>query len=71
VRNTEKSRQQAPSSFDEPNMDIGVYFAKKRPHKQKKVNKHQNDDIAFFTDYVSFKKLACSICLIYLMNTWK
>ncbi|XP_060578510.1 exocyst complex component 4-like [Ruditapes philippinarum] len=38
VRNTEKSRQQAPSSFDEPNMDIGVYFAKKRPHKQKKMS---------------------------------
>lgn len=37
MRNTEKSRQQAPSSFDEPNMDIGVYFAKKRPQKQKKV----------------------------------
>lgn len=37
VRNTEKSRQQAPSHFDEPNMDIGMFFAKKRQQKQKRV----------------------------------
>ena len=37
VKNTEKSRQQVPSSFDEPNVDIGVYFAKKKQVKSKKV----------------------------------
>ena len=37
VKNTEKSRQQVPSSFDEPNVDIGVYFAKKKQLKSKKV----------------------------------
>ncbi|XP_052772519.1 exocyst complex component 4-like isoform X2 [Mya arenaria] len=38
IRNTEKSRQTAPSSFDDPNTDIGVYFAKKRREKPKKVS---------------------------------
>ncbi|KAL4232343.1 Exocyst complex component 4 [Mactra antiquata] len=36
VRNTEKSRQQAPSSFDEPNMDIGIYFTKKKSSQKSK-----------------------------------
>ena len=38
VRNTEKSQQRAPSAFDDPNMDIGQYFLKKRPQKLKKVH---------------------------------
>ncbi|XP_070211781.1 exocyst complex component 4-like isoform X2 [Littorina saxatilis] len=37
VRNTLSSRQQAPSDFDEPSMDIGVYFGKKRPGRPKKI----------------------------------
>ena len=37
IKNTEKSRQQAPCNFDEQNTDIGIYFAKKRPQKPKKV----------------------------------
>uniref|UniRef100_A0A2C9LZQ8 Exocyst complex component Sec8 n=1 Tax=Biomphalaria glabrata TaxID=6526 RepID=A0A2C9LZQ8_BIOGL len=38
VRNTMSSRQQAPSGFDEPSMDISQYFSKKRPAKPKKVS---------------------------------
>ena len=37
MKNTEKSRQQVPSSFDEANMDIGAFFARKKPQKSKKV----------------------------------
>ncbi|XP_076466754.1 exocyst complex component 4-like isoform X3 [Babylonia areolata] len=37
VRNTLSSRQQAPSDFDEPSMDIGMYFGKKRPGRSKKI----------------------------------
>ncbi|KAL8567914.1 hypothetical protein ACOMHN_059036 [Nucella lapillus] len=37
VRNTLSSRQQAPSDFDEPSMDIGLYFGKKRPGRSKKI----------------------------------
>ncbi|XP_025095022.1 exocyst complex component 4-like isoform X4 [Pomacea canaliculata] len=37
VRNSLSSRQQAPSDFDEPTMDISMYFGKKRPGKPKKV----------------------------------
>ncbi|BFZ01690.1 hypothetical protein BsWGS_04730 [Bradybaena similaris] len=38
VRNTMSSRQQIPSGFDEPSMDISQYFSKKRPAKPKKVS---------------------------------
>ncbi|KAH9499232.1 Exocyst complex component 4 [Bulinus truncatus] len=38
VRNTMSSRQQAPSGFDEPSMDISQYFSKKRLPKPKKVS---------------------------------
>ena len=37
MKNTEKSRQQVPSSFDEANVDIGAYFARKKQQKSKKV----------------------------------
>ena len=37
MKNTEKSRQQVPSSFDEANIDIGAFFARKKPQKSKKV----------------------------------
>ncbi|XP_052228593.1 exocyst complex component 4-like isoform X2 [Dreissena polymorpha] len=36
VRNTVKSRQQAPSNYEEATMDIGTYFTKKKTQKQKK-----------------------------------
>ncbi|GFO03009.1 exocyst complex component 4, partial [Plakobranchus ocellatus] len=36
VSNTMSSRQQAPSGFDEPTMDISQYFSKKRAAKPKK-----------------------------------
>lgn len=38
MKNSEKSRQQAPSHFDDANMDIGVYFAKKRTPRPKKLS---------------------------------
>ncbi|CAG5127523.1 unnamed protein product, partial [Candidula unifasciata] len=38
VRNTMSSRQQIPSGFDEPSMDISQYFSKKKPAKPKKVS---------------------------------
>ncbi|GFR81718.1 exocyst complex component 4, partial [Elysia marginata] len=38
VSNTMSSRQQAPSGFDEPTMDISQYFSKKRAAKPKKVS---------------------------------
>ncbi|KAK3603022.1 hypothetical protein CHS0354_037770 [Potamilus streckersoni] len=38
VQNTEKSRHHAPASFDEPNVDIGLYFSKKKQQKNKKLS---------------------------------
>ncbi|XP_041368480.1 exocyst complex component 4-like isoform X2 [Gigantopelta aegis] len=38
VKNTLSSRQQAPSGFDEPSMDIGMYFSKKRLPRPKKIS---------------------------------
>lgn len=52
IKNTEKSRQQAPSSFDEQNTDIGIYFAKKRPQKPKKVKEYESCSL-FVISYVS------------------
>ncbi|KAL5022453.1 hypothetical protein ScPMuIL_001608 [Solemya velum] len=43
VQNTASSRQQAPTSFDAPSTDIGVYFAKKKPAKPKKVSMFRFD----------------------------
>lgn len=37
IQNSLSSRQRAPSNFDEPNTDIGMYFAKRRPTKPKKL----------------------------------
>lgn len=37
MQNSLSSRQRAPSNFDEPNTDIGMYFAKRRPTKPKKL----------------------------------
>ncbi|CAL1542035.1 unnamed protein product [Lymnaea stagnalis] len=38
VSNTISSRQQAPTGFDEPSMDISQYFSKRKPIKGKKVS---------------------------------
>ncbi|XP_012937750.1 exocyst complex component 4 isoform X3 [Aplysia californica] len=38
VKNTMSSRQQAPTGFDEPSMDISQYFSKKKPARPKKVS---------------------------------
>ncbi|XP_071090012.1 exocyst complex component 4-like [Haliotis cracherodii] len=38
VRNSLSNRQQAPSGFDEPSMDISQYFSKKRQAKPKKIS---------------------------------
>ncbi|GAB1604300.1 exocyst complex component 4-like [Argonauta hians] len=37
IQNSASSRQNAPSNFDEPNTDIGMYFTKKKPTKPKKL----------------------------------
>ncbi|CAI9732804.1 exocyst complex component 4 isoform X2 [Octopus vulgaris] len=37
IQNSASSRQNAPSNFDEPNTDIGMYFSKKKPTKPKKL----------------------------------
>lgn len=37
LRNMRSSRQQAPNDFDEPTMDIGLYFGKKKPGRTKKI----------------------------------
>ena len=51
MKNTEKSRQQVPSSFEEANIDIGTFFVRKKPQKAKKV---WNKLLLFISEFVYF-----------------
>jgi hypothetical protein len=59
VRNTRSSRQQAPSDFDEPTMDIAQYFGKKKPGRAKKVNTYCEIFNYGFVQLSPYQLLSC------------